>query len=153
MNDVQTYLYIITTVLTVIGSLSAIIISIRKAPIQERQEENQADKLQAETTVTLLTAQKTLIDPLNKRIKQIEIENAKYINDYALLKDQLVNVVDNFTIKNNELDVKIKELETRVVEAEQYIERLIHFIQSYNLTPPPRKIDDLKKVDVGKDKV
>lgn len=147
MNDLQTYVYIITTIITLIGSLTAIIISIRRAPIQERQDESQADKLQAETTISLLIAQKTLIDPLNNRIIQLEKENNKFILDCLAMKDQLSKVVEDFTKRNNELDTKIKQLEIRVVEAEKYIERLIHFIQSYNLTPPPRNSDELKKVE------
>ena len=153
MNDLQTYFYIATTIITLIGSLTAIIISIRRAPIQERTEENQADKMQAETTISLLTAQRTLIDPLNKRINQLEKENNKSAIDCTTLKDQLSKIVENFTMKSNELDSKIKELEIRVVEAEQYIERLIHFIRSYNLIPPPRDSSELKKAEEGRDNI
>jgi len=56
-------------------------------------------------------------------------------------------------MKNNELDTKIKELEIRVIESEQYIERLIHFIRSYSLIPPPRSPEELRRMDEGKDKI
>jgi len=152
MNDMQNWFFIISTVITLLGSLSAIVISIRKVPLSEKKEEENIDrieeqvkKLQAETTVTLLSAQQSVIEPLKLRIEQVEKERKYYTDECQELHKQIGIIKDSSIKLEMELDQKIQGLEKRIRESEEYVERLIYFIKGYGLVPPPRNTEEIKE--------
>jgi predicted nuclease with TOPRIM domain len=110
------------TVFTLVASISAVIIAWRRAPAEVRQINNSAAN-------SISEAAKILVEPLTKRVDDLEVELADACDKYDTLKG-----------KYETLEEQYRELRRENEIMDEWARRLVHQVQSMGGAPVPKRI-------------